>query len=245
MEMILAFILGMVFGSFGNVLIFRIPQNLSIVLPFSFCPKCKKNLRFWDKIPILSYWVLCGKCRYCGVKIPLWYALSEVLGGIFSVFCFYCFGILGVVGFFLLLIFYVLSVIDWQFLEIPDSLNFLNLALGVCFGGLFGEELWFGNMWVEVCFNAFLFMGFASFLRLFMGSVLQKEVMGEGDIIVFGVLGASLGVVFGGLAIVLGSCYGLVWILLSKRVVLPFVPFLFLGFLSAIVWKYAINFEFL
>lgn len=227
MEMVFAFVLGAVFGSFGNVLIFRIPQNLSIVLPFSFCPKCERNLRFWDKIPIFSYLVLRGKCRYCGAKIPLWYVLSEVLGGILGIFSFYYFGILGMVGLFLLLTFYVLSVIDWQFLEIPDSLNFLNLAFGVCFGGIFGEGLWHGNLWVESCVNALLFMGFASFLRLVVGSVLQKEVMGEGDIIVFGALGASLGVVLGGLAIVLGSFYGLVWILLSKRAMLPFVPFLF------------------
>ena len=83
-------------------------------------------------------------------------------------------------------------------------------------------------------------MGFASFLRLFIGSLLQKEVMGEGDIVVFGTLGASLGVLLGGLSIVIGRCYGLIWILLSKKSMLPFVPFLFLGFCSAVLLKYVL-----
>ncbi|MDY4426858.1 MAG: prepilin peptidase, partial [Helicobacter sp.] len=99
MEIVFTFVLGAIFGSFANVLIFRIPQNMSIVLPFSFCPKCKKNLYFADKIPIVSYLILGGKCRYCNEKIPKWYLLSEVLGGVFGVFSFYYFGILGVIGF--------------------------------------------------------------------------------------------------------------------------------------------------
>ncbi|MCL9819393.1 prepilin peptidase [Helicobacter colisuis] len=240
MEIVFTFVLGAIFGSFANVLIFRIPQNMSIVLPFSFCPKCKKNLYFADKIPLISYLILGGKCRYCNEKIPKWYLLSEVLGGVFGVFSFYYFGILGVIGFFLFLFFYVLSVIDWQFLEIPDSLNFLNLALAICFGGFFGESFFVEKLFAESCLNALLFMGFASFLRLFIGSLLQKEVMGEGDIVVFGTLGASLGVLLGGLSIVIGSCYGLIWILLSKKSMLPFVPFLFLGFCSAVLLKYVL-----
>ncbi|EES89833.1 prepilin peptidase [Helicobacter canadensis] len=240
MEIVFIFIIGAIFGSFANVLIFRIPQNMSIILPFSFCPRCKKSLGFMDKIPMVSYLILGGKCRYCGEKIPKWYLLGEVLGGIFGVFSFYCFGNLGIVGFFLFLFFYVLSVIDWRFLEIPDCLNFLNLALAVCFGGFLGESFFIENLLIESCLNALLFMGIASFLRLFVGSLLQKEVMGEGDIIVFGTLGASLGVVFGGLSIVIGSCYALVWILLSKKSMLPFVPFLFLGFCSAVLLRYVL-----
>lgn len=100
MEIVFIFIIGAIFGSFANVLIFRIPQNMSIILPFSFCPRCKKSLGFMDKIPMVSYLILGGKCRYCGEKIPKWYLLGEVLGGIFGVFSFYCFGNLGIVGFF-------------------------------------------------------------------------------------------------------------------------------------------------
>ncbi|WP_455949323.1 prepilin peptidase [Helicobacter pullorum] len=232
MEFVFVVLFGIALGSFGNVLIFRIPKNISIVMPSSFCPKCKKSLQWRDKIPIFSYVFLRGKSRCCGNWIPFWYCLSEILGGIFALFSFYYYGIFGIVCFLLLLNFYVLSVIDWQFFEIPDSLNFLNLAFAVVFGGLFGEAKWLLDSWVESFVCAFLFMGIASFLRLFVGSIFKKEVLGEGDIIVFGALGASLGIFGGSLATLFASGYALVFMLFARKSLVPFVPFLFIGFLS-------------
>ncbi|MDE5603698.1 MAG: prepilin peptidase, partial [Helicobacter sp.] len=81
MEFLFVFVFGIIFGSFGNVLIYRIPKNLNLFLPFSFCPQCKKILLWKDKIPLLSYFLLKKRCRYCQNKIPFWYFLSECLGG--------------------------------------------------------------------------------------------------------------------------------------------------------------------
>lgn len=86
MEFVFVVLFGIALGSFGNVLIFRIPKNISIVMPSSFCPKCKKSLQWRDKIPIFSYVFLRGKSRCCGNQIPFWYCLSEILGGNFCYF---------------------------------------------------------------------------------------------------------------------------------------------------------------
>ena len=102
----------------------------------------------------------------------------------------------------------------------------------VVFGGLFGEAKWLLDSWVESFVCAFLFMGIASFLRLFVGSIFKKEVLGEGDIIVFGALGASLGIFGGSLATLFASGYALVFMLFARKSLVPFVPFLFIGFLS-------------
>lgn len=242
-EWFLIFCFGLSFGSFANVLIYRIPRALSLIFPHSFCPHCQRKLQWKDKIPILSFLVCKAKCRYCGVRIPLYYFLSEVLGGILAIFCYTWLGILGIVLFWLLLCFYVLSVIDWEFLAIPDSLNFLNLAFGISYGAATLPPNLLGISWAESLLFATCFMGFASFLRLFLGSITNKEVLGEGDIIVFGTLGAGLGGLGGILAIFFGANLALFVLLFLRyknrqQAEIPFVPFLFLGFLGVILCEF-------
>ena len=76
------FIFGIIIGSFSNVVIYRLPNNLSIVKPRSACPKCHKEIKWYDNIPILSYVLLKGKCRECHEKIPFRYPLVEGIMGI-------------------------------------------------------------------------------------------------------------------------------------------------------------------
>ena len=238
MEIQLFFILafGLCFGSFANVLIYRIPRNLSILTPNSHCPHCQTPLKWRDKIPLLSYLLSRAQCRYCHARIPLFYPLSECLGAVFALFCYEVFPFpCALALFFLLLLFYALSVIDVQFLAIPDSLNFLAFFFALCFAFLYDSALNAGIM-------AFSFIGFATFLRLFVGSIFKKEVLGEGDLILFGTMGCALGAFFGAVAIFLSALYALVFygvlFAFQRRIVaIPFVPFLFLGFLSAFVWQ--------
>ncbi len=244
-EIALVFCFGLSFGSFANVLIYRIPHSLSLITPNSFCPHCQKSLKLKDKIPLLSFLFYRAKCPYCLAKIPFYYFFSEILGGILAIFCYVWLGIFGIILFWLLLCFYVLSVIDWHFLEIPDSLNFLNLALGVSYGiGELPANL-LGIAWAESLLFAFCFMGIASFLRLFVGSFTRKEVLGEGDIIVFGTLGSALGG-NGILAIFFGASFALFVLLILKyfsninslALAIPFVPFLFLGFFLTLLCQF-------
>ena len=79
MILILISILGLCYGSFINVLVYRIPNNISIIFPGSFCPKCKNSIPFYRNIPILSYFIQLAKCHNCKDKISIQYPLVELL----------------------------------------------------------------------------------------------------------------------------------------------------------------------
>jgi leader peptidase (prepilin peptidase)/N-methyltransferase len=82
MEATLAFLFGLLIGSFLNVCIYRLPRDLSVVRPRSFCPFCEKQLSWYDNLPVLSFVLLKGRCRFCGAGIPVRYPLVEVLTGV-------------------------------------------------------------------------------------------------------------------------------------------------------------------
>jgi leader peptidase (prepilin peptidase)/N-methyltransferase len=81
---ILAFVLGAAFGSFANVVIYRVPQGLSIVKPGSRCPRCETPIPFYDNIPVLSYLWLRGRCRSCKERFSSRYLVVELLSGLLS-----------------------------------------------------------------------------------------------------------------------------------------------------------------
>ena len=82
MHALIAGLFGLLIGSFLNVCIFRLPRDLSVILPRSFCPFCEETIAVYDNIPLLSYFFLKGRCRKCAAKIPLRYPLVEALTGI-------------------------------------------------------------------------------------------------------------------------------------------------------------------
>ncbi len=77
--LLVLFLFGGIVGSFLNVCIVRIPEKISIVMPPSHCPKCKKPIAFYDNIPLLSYIILGGRCRHCKPPIPFRYFVVELL----------------------------------------------------------------------------------------------------------------------------------------------------------------------
>ncbi|RLB09162.1 MAG: prepilin peptidase, partial [Deltaproteobacteria bacterium] len=104
------FFIGLAIGSFLNVCIYRIPRNLSIIKPSSFCPNCKTPIKFYHNIPIISYLLLKGKCRYCGAPISIQYPAVELITGILNVVLYLRYG-LCLKLFFMLLFAYALVVI--------------------------------------------------------------------------------------------------------------------------------------
>jgi len=129
---VVAFFFGLCFGSFGNVVIYRLPLRKSLSKPPSTCPKCNARVKSRDLIPILSWLILKGKCRKCKVKISPQYAIVELICGLLFVLMVLLTTSASAVFLslfvFLLL---VISVIDWKTQTIPDSLIITGVIVGV------------------------------------------------------------------------------------------------------------------
>ena len=129
------FVLGLAFGSFLNVCIYRMPLGLSVVLPGSACPNCEKPIAFYDNVPILSWVILRGKCRNCSARITPRYLLVELIVGVLFVICYAHFGLTlamlkcSVLGFLLVGLIFT----DAETHLLPDKLTLPGLGLGLIF----------------------------------------------------------------------------------------------------------------
>jgi len=230
MEFII-FILGVLIGSFLNVVIYRVPKNKSIIYPASSCPVCNTKIKPWHNIPIISWILLKGKCAYCSAPISIRYPIIEVLSGILAVLIYIKLqhiDIFLVINFAVFATLLALSVIDLDYKAVPDSLNLLALTLS-----------FFSSINIIDNFtNALILMGGMSLIRFYVSYFIKQEAMGEGDIIVAGTMGALLGIKLSLLAIFIASFIALIPSLYNRiknqDLELPFIPFLALG--TFIVW---------
>ena len=248
-----AFVFGLVFGSFFNVLIYRLPLDRSIVRPGSCCPECGNAIRPWENIPLVSFMLLLhGKCSNCKHAISLQYPLVELLTG-FAAVMLWIFvlapGLCRVPCRFFALLFlpcnrYVLllliplSIIDIKHYIIPDVFTLPGIAAAVSIsffpGGLTPFE----------CVLGIAVGGGSLFLAGYMGKLLFKkdEAMGGGDVrlmaMIGGLWGWKLSIAVIVLASFLGSIVGiglLAFGLLAKDHKLPFGPFLALAAWAAVL----------
>ena len=129
---IIVFIFGSIWGSFSNVCIHRMPYNISVVKGRSYCPSCKKQIRWFDNIPLLSFIFLKAKCRHCSAQIDLNYFLVELISALNFVLIFYLFGFsLTTILFFILSIcFIIIFFIDMKHFIIPNELTFTLMIIG-------------------------------------------------------------------------------------------------------------------
>ena len=129
---ITAFILGCIWGSFSNVCIYRLPQNISVSKGRSYCLSCQKQIRWYDNIPLISYIILMAKCRDCSAKIDFKYFLVELISGLNFLIIFYFFGIsiesllLIILSIFFLIIYFI----DLKHFIIPNELTYPLIVLG-------------------------------------------------------------------------------------------------------------------
>lgn len=127
--------LGLAFGSFLNVCIYRLPRGLSVVRPRSACPNCGKFISLYDNIPVLSWLLLRGRCRACAARISPRYLIIELLTGALFLLCYSRFGLslamlkCAVLGFLLLGLIFT----DAETRLLPDKLTLPGLAIGLVF----------------------------------------------------------------------------------------------------------------
>jgi leader peptidase (prepilin peptidase)/N-methyltransferase len=239
---LIAFVFGAIIGSFLNVCIVRIPEGDSIVSPPSQCPGCKNPLRFYDNIPLISYLMLLGRCRYCDERISPRYFFVELLMASLGVALHYQFGfgLAFLVGFVFVAALIVISFIDLDVRIIPDVISLPGIVIGLLFSVVGRFLITDTHAVVPSPLSALLGVllggGFLLALAWVYETFTGVEGMGGGDIKLLAMIGAFLGwtsipfTLF--FASLVGSVVGLAFMIgkgVGRRFALPFAPFLCLG----------------
>ncbi|MBP2651987.1 MAG: Prepilin peptidase [Firmicutes bacterium] len=178
-------LLGLVIGSFLNVCIYRLPENLSVVYPRSRCGLCGTTLTALDLVPVLSYLVLKGRCRHCGGKFSPRYALVEILTAALFCWCWLVFGLTAVLPGSLILVSFliVITFIDYDHQLILDKVLVLLAICGLVINLLTGE--------VGIVDMILSSLGGGGFLLVV--ALISRGGMGGGDIKFAAALGLWLG----------------------------------------------------
>ena len=236
---------GLVIGSFLNVCIYRIPRGESIIKPGSHCPYCLKPIRSYDNIPVLSYILLGGRCRYCGARISPRYPLVEIASAVLALAVLYRFGpgLRFIVYYAFSCSLLVITFIDLDHQMIPNSITLGGIIAGIVLNPVL--PLSFKDSLLG------LVLGSGTLLMVIYGYLLitGRQGMGGGDVKLLGMIGIFTGwqgVVFTILiSSLIGSITGITWIILTKKdmkAAMPFGPFLSLGAIIYIFWgHYLIN----
>jgi leader peptidase (prepilin peptidase)/N-methyltransferase len=246
---VISIIFGAIVGSFLNVCIIRIPREESIITPGSHCPHCNNPIKFYDNVPLISYFLLGGRCRYCKRSISVQYPLVEGITAIVSFLLFLKY------GFSLSYLFYfsfvaaliVITVIDLFHQIIPDVISLPGIGVGLLaslviphitfFNSLIGILLGGGSLFVVATLYQWLF---------------KREGMGGGDVKLLAMIGAFLGWKAVTLTILLssltGSITGIIIMTLKGKnfkYAIPFGPFLSLAAVIALFCQNQIIFWYL
>lgn len=230
---VLLVILGLVLGSFYNVCIYRLPREESIVWPGSRCPSCQHPLSLLDNIPLVSFLLLKGTCRYCQVPISVRYPIIEGVNALAMILIGWKFGLSweGLQAGLLFSALLVVSVIDLYHQIIPDVITYPGIGIGLVLSWLTGWPGWWSSLIGLLVGGGLLWM-----LAWGYELLSRKEGMGGGDIKLLAMIGAFLG--WPGVLVTLlsssflGTLVGLGLILVWKKdrtYAIPFGPFLSLG----------------
>ena len=241
----LIFFIGICLGSFANVCIYRLPKNKQAITGRSLCPRCKKIIKWYDNIPLLSFLFLNARCRNCKKNIPLQYFLVELITGLglLVIYLTYNNYLLSVFLSILFLLYTIIFFIDLKHYIIPDSLNFIIIGLGLAktfvpnFDTILIHDLTQSIVGGIVGY-------FSIWIIIYLYRVVKNiEGMGLGD----AKLMAGIGFLFGWQSILpvlfISSVFGLLFVspsLISKKKNLtskiPFGPFIILACISYFFW---------
>ena len=250
---------GLCIGSFLNVVIYRIPEGISIIKPRSFCPGCKKEIKYSENIPLISWLIKKGKCSYCGRNINIRYPIIESLTAIlFFVFSnsspnFYNFNqdmfIENIFSWLFLSILIAISFIDLEHFWIPQvliNLGFLSGIINLIVIGIIDNNI-FANYLFRGLIASLLSYLIFEFLRLLAKKIYKRDALGKGDSKLVSMMALWLGPqgIFLGIGIAYVLAAFILLILLQfkkikKGQMIPFAPFLSIGGLT--VWYFGNEF---
>jgi leader peptidase (prepilin peptidase)/N-methyltransferase len=239
-KMIFIILFGLAWGSFLNVVIYRLPAGMSLSTPPSTCPRCKKKIKFYDNIPILSYLILRGRCRFCGARIPFSYFLVEILTPVSFLLIFQQYGFS--FFFFTSCLFasalIVLGFIDYYHQILPDEITLPGLALALIYSP-FRSDL---NL-TQALIGAVIGAGFLLFIYGAYYLLRKKEGLGMGDVTMMLFIGAYLGWRLTFFTLILasfvGAVVGVLLIAIRKKDLqysLPFGTFLAPAAFFSLLW---------
>jgi len=247
------FVIGTVIGSFLNVCIYRIPEKVSLLRPRSSCVRCNAAIAWYDNIPVVSFLILKGRCRYCNHKISIGYPIVEVITGIAFWLLFHFFPLRDTSFFFYCIyltfccLLIVCSFVDLKLHIIPNEVSYTGLVLAPLASLVYpdflvlGGSAWvfngIGNQWIHSFLASLLGIlvgGGLIYLCALIGKVvLKKDAMGFGDVKLMGVIGGFLGwklsVTTFFMAPFLGLLFAIPKLVFNKERMIPYGPFLSLA----------------
>ena len=242
--LVVFFIIGSVMGSFYQVIGERLPKGESLIKPkYSYCPNCKKRLKWYELIPIFSYIIQLGKCRGCKKRISPMHLFIEVITGALFAVSYYSFGISYdlIISLTLVSFFSIVIVSDLTYMIIPDEVtiiasviiiivNFLNLGLKEAIVHLGYGLIMFGIMYLIMVLGNIMF---------------KKESLGGADVKLMFITGLVLHPILGVLVIFIASCIALpislIILLTDKEHMIPFGPFLVAAIILLFFLKIDVN----
>jgi len=231
---IIFFITGLVAGSFLGVVAYRLPRRLSIIKPASFCSSCKKKISFYDNVPVLSFIILKGRCRYCKNKIPVSNLLIEIITGVLFLANYIFFGLTvrTLLGIILCSVLIAISFIDIDFRIIPNIIVLPFTLVGLAINIIPDLPRW----WMPLTYSL------GAFLFMLIVHLIYPKGMGMGDVKLSLMIGAFLikdviAALF--LGFLAGTLYGVFLIIVKKgklKQAISFGPFISLGSIVSLFW---------
>ena len=224
----IAAVFGLMIGSFLNVVIYRLPRNESIVFPGSHCTSCGSPIRWYYNIPLISYFLLRGKCANCQAPFSVRYPFVEALNGGLWFWSFYSYLFPEAILFALMAsLFVIIAFVDIDFMVIPLVMILIAAAALIIYNLLFPEH------WMRTGRGVLVGVCYLGGVYLLTRGVFKKETMGMGDLQLIAVLGGWLGplniaaTIFAGSVVTLAA-FGIVMLRSGKAEnrALPFGPFL-------------------
>jgi leader peptidase (prepilin peptidase)/N-methyltransferase len=239
-DILLLFVLGSIIGSFLNVCIYRLPVNLSLWKPGSFCPHCKKHITIWNNIPIISFLLLKGKCVHCKNSISIQYILVEVLTAIVTVLTYEYYALSNMFIIYSVFMYFLIVI---GFIDFKTQLIHNKVLVTLLLFAIMAQMISPFTRWQ----NALLGMltgGGTMFLVSLLGKALfKKESLGMGDVKLAAVAGFFLGWQNILIAVYTGFVFALITIIITNSMkrtsivgYVPLGPFLAMGIITFIFW---------